>query len=114
MALSAFIMCAAAVSSISGKWCGDVYGPDGKVDLKYNFNQNDSKLTGTVEVHREILKIESGQINGPILKFNITDGQGVTIPHLGRLAGDSINMNLNYAGMEYTLTLNRFITPGSN
>ncbi len=114
MLLSAFIVCTAAVSSISGKWNGVVYGPDDKVDLKYNFNQNVSKLTGTVEVHREILKIDSGRINGTILKFNITDDQGVTIPHFGRLSGDSIYMNLNYAGMEYNLTLSRVISVSSN
>ena len=112
--LSAFIVCVAGVSSISGKWHGVVYGPDGKVDLKYNFNQNDTKLTGTVEVHKEILKIDSGRINGPILKFNITDEQGVTIPHVGRLSGDSMNVKLNYAGMEYDLTLSRVMSASNN
>ena len=108
--ISSTIVCWTTANGISGKWSGSVYGPDGKVDVNYNFKADSIKLTGTVEVHGEEMKIDSGCIDDSDIKFSITNSEGIVIPHDGRYFGDSISINLDYSGMKYNTDLTRVVS----
>lgn len=109
--ISSTILCWTTINGISGKWSGSVYGPDGKVDVNYNFKVDLNKLTGTVEVLGEEMKIDSGCVEGSDIRFSITNSEGLIIPHHGKYFGDSVIMNIDHSPMKYNTTLTRVVSP---
>jgi hypothetical protein len=105
-----FMACFAIIVDLSGKWMGNVKGPDGSdIVLIYVFKVEGDKLTGTVQQQNEAdaTQIDSGKINGNNITFSVTTSDGTVIPHTGIFYGDSVGMNFNYQGMKFHTILKR-------
>jgi hypothetical protein len=103
MALAA----AALAADITGKWTGEMAGPDGGqgFTLTYNFKQDGAKLTGTVlGPGGDPLEIKDGKVEGAKLSFTVSfDGGGNTmkISNEGTIAGDEIKLTSKFEGGEF-------------
>jgi len=83
-----------AATDITGTWVGDLSTPDGNTfPLKFNFKQDGSKLTGTVEGPQgDPLAISDGKIDGDKITFTVTFNDTV-IHHEGTIDGDQIKVS---------------------
>ncbi|HLJ75903.1 MAG TPA: hypothetical protein VKT75_00745 [Acidobacteriaceae bacterium] len=83
-----------AATDITGTWVGDLSTPDGNTfPLKFNFKQDGSKLTGTVEGPQgDPLAINDGKIDGDKITFTVTFNDTV-IHHEGTIDGDQIKVS---------------------
>jgi hypothetical protein len=105
-----FMICLAAILDVNGKWTGTIKSPDGSdIDLNYVFKVDGDKLTGIAKAQGIEIKIDSGKVNGTDFKFNITNPEGIILPHTGKYYadGDSISININYQDMKFHSTLKR-------
>jgi len=105
-----FVVCFAIIADLSGKWTGNVKGPDGSdIALTYVFKVDGDKLTGNVQQNGDsgAAQIDSGKIVGNNITFSVTTSDGTVIPHNGVFYGDSVGMNFNYQGMKFHTTLKR-------
>lgn len=101
-------ICFAAIADLSGKWSGVLKTPDGnELPLTYNFKIDGNKLTGTAEAQGAEVAIDSGKVNGKDFTFQITNTNGIVIPHHGTYYGDSVGMNLDFQGIKFHCTLKR-------
>lgn len=67
-------------SGIEGTWIGKVSGPNGKVEITYNFNVNGDTLTGTVVGGMGEVEILNGEVTGKEFYFE-TQFNNITITH---------------------------------
>jgi hypothetical protein len=78
---------------INGKWKGQMQGPDGAMDLSFNFKVVGDSLTGTVASPMGELPISNGKINGKTFSFDVNAGD-FTINHQCTVMSDSISMKV--------------------
>jgi hypothetical protein len=83
-----------AATDITGTWVGDLSTPDGNTfPLKFNFKQDGSKFTGTVDGPQgDPLAISDGKIDGDKITFTVTFNDTV-IHHEGTIDGDQIKVS---------------------
>ena len=106
-----FVVCLAiAIADVSGKWSGNIIGPDGKeITLTYDIKVEGDKLTGTGGSDANTVDIYDGKIAGNDITFKVTNTDGVVIPHKGRYyaEGDSIGMDIDFNSMKFHCKLKR-------
>jgi len=110
--INSIVLCVCGVlfcliaEDINGKWRGmmDYNGRD--VALSYEFKTEGSKVTGTAETPLGMVPIEEGKLEKDILTFKATL-KGETATHIGKVSADSINLKINYQGLDYNLVLKR-------
>ena len=93
-------------ADINGKWKGviDFNGRD--VALSYEFKTEGSKVTGTAETPMGATPIEDGKLEKDVLTFKVNlNGEMAT--HIGKVFADSINLKINYQGLDYNTVLKR-------
>jgi hypothetical protein len=84
-----------AATDISGSWAGTMNGGQGGLNLTFNFKQDGSKLTGTVDAGQgEPIAISEGKVDGDKISFKVVIQGGATIVHEGTInaAGDEIKL----------------------
>jgi hypothetical protein len=84
-------------SDIDGKWNTKIQGPDGDMELTFNFKTAGDTLTGTVASPMGDMPISNGRLKGDKFSFDVNVGD-MTISHWCRLSADSISMK--YTGMQ--------------
>jgi hypothetical protein len=100
---------AAVIADLNGKWSGVLNAPDGnQYPLTYSFKVDGSKLTGTLEVNGTSVPLDSGRVSGNDIKFSVTV-EGMAYPHAAKYysAGDSVAVDVNFAGTKTHTTLKR-------
>ncbi|WP_342645060.1 hypothetical protein [Mucilaginibacter sp. CSA2-8R] len=109
---NAIVLCICGVlfcliaADVNGKWRGviDYNGRD--VSVSYQFKTEGSKVTGTAETPVGVVPIEQGKLEKDMLTFK-ADLNGETVTHVGRVSADSINLKINYQGLDYNMVLKR-------
>ena len=86
-------------SGIDGRWVGQIPGPEGQLDIVFNFKVNGDTLNGTVETMMGEMPIESGEVNGNQFSFDVEAGN-MSINHFCTFMGDSILMRYSMMGMD--------------
>jgi hypothetical protein len=97
------LICAAGMalaSDVSGNWKGQITTPNGdKTDVTYKFIQDGAKLTGSaLGPHGDPIDITEGKVDGDAISFvvEVKMNGGMKIPHKGKIAGDSIELELHF------------------
>ena len=80
-------------AGIDGKWKATMEGPDGKMELTFNFKVDGNVLTGTISTPMGEMPISNGKINGNEFSFDIDMG-GNAMPHKCTIEGDTIKMKM--------------------
>lgn len=99
----------AAVSyaaDINGRWEGTVNGPDGEMQIAFNFKVDGAKLTGTVETPNGEVPIQDGKAEGDHISFKTSFGDS-EIKHDGTVAGDTIQLKVEGPWGESQMTVKR-------
>ena len=83
-------------ADISGKWKGDLNGPDGNaLEINFDFKQDGEKLTGTVANTYGEEQITDGVVKGDEISFIIMAGGGqFKIVYKGKLDGEDIKFHV--------------------
>ena len=102
-ALLALATGVALAADVTGKWTGEMNGPDdSSMTLTFNFKQDGTKLTGTVDgPGGQPLELKDGKVDGDKISFVVSfDGGGgeMKILHEGTINGDEITLNIKMEG----------------
>jgi len=96
---------------INGKWKGQMQGPNGTMDIVFNFNVNADTLTGAVEGPMGDMSISNGKVNVHQFSFDVSFND-MTINHQCTIVADSISMKIpGMQGDTMEITLKRLIEP---
>jgi len=97
-ALVAFATAAAWAADVTGKWSGQMSGPNGEMTLTANFKQSGTKLTGTMEgPGGEPMEIQDGKVDGDKIVFTVAFND-MKILHEGTVNGDEMTLNIKMDG----------------
>lgn len=111
--LVALVSVAAWAADVTGKWTGQMAGPNGDgFSLTFNFKQDGTKLTGTVQGPQgDPIEITDGKVEGDKLSFVVTiEANNMKIMHDGTINGDEIKLNSKTDSGDFpggTMTLKR-------
>lgn len=99
VAFSVYLTAAVAwAADVTGKWSGELNGPQGNVTLSATFKQDGAKLTGTMDgPGGESMQIKDGKIEGDKLSFNV-DFNGQAVKHEGTIKDDTITLQIKMDG----------------
>ncbi len=93
--MAAFLTVSIAhAQGISGKWKGEMQGPNGSMGLTFDFKVSGDSLAGSVEGGMGTIPITNGKINGKTFSFDVNVND-MTIVHQCTVMGDSISMKIN-------------------
>ena len=88
-------------ADVSGKWTGELAGPDGGgMTITFDFKQAGTKLTGTAQGPQgDAIEIQDGKVEGDKISFTVIVGDGaMKITHDGTIKGDEITLNVKMEG----------------
>lgn len=96
----------ALAADINGRWEGTISGPNGDIQIAFNFKVDGAKLTGTVASPSGDIAIEDGKVEGDHLSFKTHFDDNV-INHEGTISGDTIQLNVEGPWGKSEMTLKR-------
>jgi len=90
--LTLMLLPTAGAADLSGKWKGDLKGPDGNaLEINFDFKVDGEKLTGTVTNTYGEEQITEGVVKGDEISFIIMAGGGqFKITYKGKVDGEDI------------------------
>ncbi|MEB2776954.1 hypothetical protein SYJ56_16680 [Algoriphagus sp. D3-2-R+10] len=95
-------MTAYAQSDITGKWKATLSGPQGEMELTFNYKADKEVLTGTVASQMGEIPIENGKIEGNKFSYDFAI-QDMTVSHTGELISkDEITVKSQRGEMKLT------------
>jgi len=110
MMAGVLILLSAAVclaANVNGRWEGSISGPNGDMQLVFNFHATGSKLTGTVQTPMGGEEpLSDGKVSGDHLSFK-THFQDTEINHEGTVNGNTIDLKIEGPWGETDVTLKR-------
>ena len=94
---------AAFAADVTGKWTGQMGGPDGGggMSISFEFKQDGTKLTGTTDGPGGQTQIKDGKVEGNKISFTISvdaGGGDMKVLHEGTIDGDEIKLNIKMDG----------------
>ncbi len=104
--LSALFATVSYAADINGRWEGSINGPNGDMQIGFNFKVDGAKLTGTVESPNGEIPIEEGKVDGDHISFT-THFDNNEVKHHGTVSGDTIQLKVEGPWGESEMTLNR-------
>lgn len=78
---------------IDGKWKGEMQGPNGSMELTFNFKVTGDSLTGAVASQMGEIPISNGKVDGKMFSFDVSFND-MTISHRCTFMSDSISMKV--------------------
>ena len=92
---------------IDGKWKGEMQGPNGSMELTFNFKVSADSLTGTVVNQMGEIPISKGKVKGKTFSFDVNVND-MNISHQCILMSDSISMKVQgFQGEPMVMILKR-------
>ncbi|MGO8815029.1 MAG: glycoside hydrolase [Terriglobia bacterium] len=104
--LSALFATVSYAADINGRWEGSINGPNGDMQIQFNFKVDGAKLTGTVESPNGEIPIEEGKVYGDHISFTTHIGNN-EVKHNGTASGDTIQLKVEGPWGQSEMTLNR-------
>jgi hypothetical protein len=92
----ALLLCLTATAAdLNGKWKGSMQGPDGDLEINFDFHVDGDKLTGTVTNRFGEEQITEGTVKGDAVSFIILAGGGqFKITYKGTVSGEDIKFHV--------------------
>lgn len=106
IALSLLLAVSAFGADVAGKWKASVEGPNGSMDIVFNFKVDGQKLSGTADGPMGTMPITDGKIDGDKVIFTVEAGD-MKILHKGTIAGDEIKMKVDIGDQSMDMTAKR-------
>jgi hypothetical protein len=81
----------ALAADVTGKWVGSVEGPNGPIELTYEFKADGQALTGSVSSAMGTQEISNGKVAGDVLSYDVNlEGGKITHEAKVNATGDEI------------------------
>jgi|ERR1035438_5759274 hypothetical protein len=95
VATFAFLATATAwAADVTGKWSGQISGPNGEMTMTANFRQSGRELTGTIDgPGGEPMKIQDGTVDGDKIAFTVALN-AMKIVHEGIIRSDEMMLKI--------------------
>jgi hypothetical protein len=94
----AFATAPAWAADVTGKWSGQMSGPNGEMSLTATFKQSGTKLTGTMDgPGGEPMQIQDGKVEGDKIVFAVAFND-MKIVHEGTINGDEMTLTIKMDG----------------
>ena len=95
VATFAFLAAATAwAADVTGKWSGQMSGPNGETTMTANFRQSGRELTGTIDgPGGEPMKIQDGTVDGDKIAFTVALN-GMKVVHEGIIRGGEMTLKI--------------------
>lgn len=95
-------MAAYAQSDITGKWKTTISGPQGEMELTFNYKVDKEALTGTIASQMGEIPLKNGKVEGNKFSYDFAI-QEMTISHTGELISeDEITVKSQRGEMKLT------------
>ncbi len=91
--IALFVVISSNAEGISGKWKSSFEGPQGSMELTFNFKVDGEKLTGTISSEMGDIEITNGKVNGNEFTYQI-DAMGNVMTQKGKLDGEVIKISM--------------------
>jgi len=96
------LACVAALTvmaaDVTGKWTGEMNGPNGATAITATLKQDGTKLTGTMDgPGGEPMAIQEGKVDGDKIVFALAFNE-MKIVHEGTIKGDEITLQIKMDG----------------
>lgn len=91
---------------INGRWIGKMQGPEGDMELVFEFKVEGETLSGNVESPMGEMPISNTTLNGDEFSFDV-DAEGMVISHQCKLQADSIVMTVGGFDSDFEMILRR-------
>ncbi len=101
-----FFAFSAFAADVAGKWTASVQGPDGDMQLVFDFKVDGDKLTGTVDSPMGAMPISEGKVDGDNITFTVATDQ-FTVVHKGTVAGDEMKLKADIGDRTMEMTAKR-------
>jgi hypothetical protein len=96
----------ALAADVTGKWVGSVEGPNGPIELTYEFKADGEALTGSVSSAMGTQEISNGKVAGDVLSYDV-NLEGGKITHTAKVnaVGDEIAITAtgDWGSVEYVV-----------
>ncbi len=94
--LTLMLLPSLGAANLSGKWKGDLQGPDGNaLEINFDFKVDGEKLTGTVTNTYGEEQITDGVVKGDEISFIILAGGGqFKLTYKGKVDGENIKFHV--------------------
>ena len=96
----------ALAAEVTGKWTGSIEGPQGQMELTFNFKQDGDKLTGTSQTPMGEMAISEGKVDGDKITFTVANDQ-FKVLHKGTISGDELKLKIEIGEREMEMTAKR-------
>ncbi len=91
--LAVFLLASSAFAAdVAGKWKSAVEGPDGKMEITFNFKVDGNKVTGTSTSPMGEAAVE-GKLDGDNIEFTVNAGD-FKILHKGAVSGKEMKLKV--------------------
>lgn len=97
---------AAFAEGAAGKWKATFQGQNGPMEVLFNFQVNEGKLTGSVTTPQGDLPVVDGKVDGPNLTFTLQHDE-VKITNSATIAGDEMKIKGHMNDRDFELTAKR-------
>ncbi len=93
-------------ADVTGKWKATMQGPNGDMELTFNFKQAGTEVTGTVEGPMGEMPISEGKIEGDNIAFTVATDQ-FKVVHKGTVSGDEMKLKVDMGDQQFEMTAKR-------
>ena len=90
----------------TGKWKAAMQGPDGEMQLTFNFKLDGDKVTGTVEGPMGEMPITEGKMEGDAISFTV-ETPNFKVVHKGAIQGDEMKLKVDMGERTMEMTAKR-------
>jgi len=101
--LTLLLAFSAFAADVTGKWTASIDGPEGKMDIVFNFLMAEGKLTGTVMGPMGEMQITEGKVDGDAIVFTVTGGDFKVI-HKGTISGGEMKLKADMGERSFEMT----------
>ena len=98
-------VCAFA-ADVTGKWKASIEGPDGQMEVTFNFKQDGAKITGSVLSPMGEMPISEGKLEGEAITFTVATDQ-FKVVHEGTVSGDEMKLKADIGDHKMEMTAKR-------
>jgi len=104
--LIALFVVSASAADILGKWKATAAGPDGSMEIEFNFKNAGDKITGTSTSPMGEAPITDVKVEGDKVSF-IVDVGDFKIMHKGTISGDEMKLKVDIGDQTMEMTARR-------
>ncbi len=105
--LMVFVLAVSAFAAdVAGKWTSSFDGPDGKMEIVFNFKVDGDKVSGSVTTPHGDMAITDGTVKGDDITFTVGNEQFKAV-HKGKIAGNEMKLSIDMGERTMEMTAKR-------